>query len=448
MLPRIRHCCCLDATLRSIASQRCASSTASRQNLGPNDGILEVLEQNMQEEATKPERNPYKIRAFSTAINAVKQLERPIVSVEEVRFLRGVGPGIARRIQDYLDVHSPVPRPIPTVKTSESSLSASEVARLKEDLMSISGVGPKKAQTLIDAGCTCLNDLKLPQYRSKLSNAQLIGMDFHDHLQESAQRHEAEVVAQLIQDSVSSKFEVHLVGDYRRGASASSSIDIMLLHPSHVHIPTPAPFTSASKKPSRSQSVFHTAPPTKSSRANSPLLTHVLPSLQDRGLVAAALSFGLQTWQGIALVPDGESGGREDRQKRLQMIGKKEGNYRRLNISMVPIKSRGAALLALTGDAEFNRHLYTRATKLGLHLNEYGLWRWNHEASTESDMNPFDSEQSDSQSIRGHWELIKAESEEDIFLELGLDYVAPERRNYGFLVEMPGKKKRGKKLSS
>lgn len=42
----------------------------------------------MQEEATKPERNPYKIRAFSTAIKAVKQLERPIVSVEEVRLVR------------------------------------------------------------------------------------------------------------------------------------------------------------------------------------------------------------------------------------------------------------------------------------------------------------------------------------------------------------------------
>ncbi|KAF9492013.1 Nucleotidyltransferase [Pleurotus eryngii] len=447
MLPRIRHCRCWDPTLRFIALQRCALSTASKQNLGPNDGILEVLEQNMQEEAAKSERNPYKIRAFSTAIKAVKQLERPIVSVEEVRLLRGVGPGIARRIQDYLDVHSPVNPP--SISNSKATRKLTLCLRSSQ-----TEGGPHvnkrsgKAQTLIDAGCTSLNDLKLPQYRSKLSNAQLVGIDFHDHLQESAQRREAEVVAQLIQDSVSSKFDVHLVGGYRRGAPTSSSIDIMILHPSHVHIPTPAPFTPASKKQHRSQFVFHTTPPTKSSRANSPLLTHVVPSLQDRGLVAVALSSGPQTWQGIALVPDGENGGREDRQKRLQMIGKKEGIYRRLNISMVPIKSRGAALLALTGDAEFNRHLCTRATKLGLHLNEYGLWRWHHEASTGCDMDPFDPEQPDSQSIRGHWELIKAESEEDILLELGLDYVAPERRNYEFLVNTPGKKKRGKKLSS
>lgn len=115
---------------------------------------------------------------------------------------------------------------------------------------------------------------------------------------------------------------------------------------------------------------------------------------------------------------------------------------------MVPIKSRGAALLALTGDAEFNCHLCTRATKLGLLLNEYGLWRWNHEASSGSDMGPLDSEQSDHELVGGHWELIKTESEEDILLELGLDYVSPERRNYGFLVDTPGKKKRGKKVPS
>ncbi|KAF4581424.1 hypothetical protein EYR38_002750 [Pleurotus pulmonarius] len=421
MLSQIRHCCRWNSTLRSNFLQCCASSTASKQDLGPNGGILEVLQQNMQEEASKPERNPYKIRAFSTAINAVKQLERPIVSVEEVRL---------------------IPRPIPTAKPPEGLLSASEAARLKEDLMSISGVGPKKAQTLIDAGCTSLNDLKLPQFRSKLSNAQLIGIDFHDHLQQSAQRHEAELVAQqLIQDGVSSKFEVHLVGDYRRGCSTSPSIDIMLLHPSHVHVPTPSstPSTTTSKKQPRPQAAFHTPPPTKSSRATSPLLTHVLPSLQDRGLIAVALSSGLQTWQGITLVPDGS----EDRQERLQKIGRKEGIYRRLNISMVPIKSKGAALLALTGDAEFNRHLCTRATKLGLLLNEYGLWRWNCEASG-SDTGPFDPEQ-----LRGgHWELIKTESEEDILLELGLDYVSPERRNYGFLVDTPAKKKRRKKLPS
>lgn len=96
---------------------------------------------------------------------------------------------------------------------------------------------------------------------------------------------------------------------------------------------------------------------------------------------------------------------------------------------MIAQKSRGAALLALTGDTDFNRDLRIRASKIGLHLNEYGMWRWN-----ENEEVPHE----------GFWELVRAETEEEVLKELGMEYVEPVKRNFSALgVGMKGAK--GKK---
>jgi DNA polymerase beta len=96
------------------------------------------------------------------------------------------------------------------------------------------------------------------------------------------------------------------------------------------------------------------------------------------------------------------------------------------------MKSRGAGFLALTGDLEFNKDIRTRAVKLGMYLNEFGLWRWQTENDASVEGN---GEQ------RGFWELVRAESEEEILREVGLECVEPEKRNFAFVM---GKTKRGR----
>lgn len=53
-----------------------------------------------------------------------------------------------------------------------------------------------------------------------------------------------------------------------------------------------------------------------------------------------------------------------------------------------------------------------------MHLNEWGLWKW-------------ESTQSDSED--GAWALVAGSDEEAIFTEIGLDYVEPEKRNFSNL---------------
>jgi DNA polymerase beta len=101
--------------------------------------------------------------------------------------------------------------------------------------------------------------------------------------------------------------------------------------------------------------------------------------------------------------------------------------------SLVPWKSRGAALLALTGDIEFNRHIRVRAGNLGMHLNEFGLWRWQSNTSEEPDVGTEEDIEG-----KGFWELMKADTEEDILTELGMEWIEPTKRNFVFVA---GKKR-------
>jgi DNA polymerase beta len=94
----------------------------------------------------------------------------------------------------------------------------------------------------------------------------------------------------------------------------------------------------------------------------------------------------------------------------------------------------------LTGDEEFVRIARLAAARLGMYLDEYGLWRWHssEEAALESQSqfqvqsNPDTSAQHRPQN-GGYWELVEGESEDRILDEIELGVIAPHRRNFGFL---------------
>lgn len=103
---------------------------------------------------------------------------------------------------------------------------------------------------------------------------------------------------------------------------------------------------------------------------------------------------------------------------------------------LYPILSEGSALLASTGDAEFNSHLRKVAKTMGLRLNEYGLWRHCRSPGSSLDNSAEPNGVTNGKSAgaeEGRWELIVSRTEQEIFDELGIDYVEPERRNFSFI---------------
>jgi DNA polymerase beta len=109
--------------------------------------------------------------------------------------------------------------------------------------------------------------------------------------------------------------------------------------------------------------------------------------------------------------------------------------------SLAPTKSNGAALLALTGDKEFNIDIRNKATRLGLFLNEFGLWKWTSDTLLRGDAD-------ETSNSKGYWSFIEGESEAAVLRELGLSYVEPIKRNFAYLsnsnADAPTTKKKGR----
>ncbi|KAJ7256795.1 hypothetical protein B0H12DRAFT_483942 [Mycena haematopus] len=380
---------------------------------GPNHAILEMLKSNKDEEALRPNKNPYKIRAFTDAIRVIEKLDQPLRSASEAKTLKGVGPGIHRRIQEFFETPGHAPKDIDPKALQQ--LKQDRVAQT--ELEQISGIGPVKARQLVGAGCRTVEQLRTtPHFLDMLSNIQRIGVTYFQHIEARVPRVEAEAVAQCIRDVLSPKYEVIIGGSYRRGAPDSSDIDLIILHPDHVHVPFPTIF------PSHVKALPGTRKKQNGTRPPSFLHDDIVPILQSRGIIAATLSSGDLRWQGIVLLPDPDSAIKDDQlaehKRRATAIENGHGVYHRADINLVAQKSRGAALLSLTGDTDFIRDLRVRASKVGMHLNESGLWRWNDNREEPHE---------------GFWELVRAETEEEVLRELGMEYVEPTKRNFSSL---------------
>ena len=87
----------------------------------------------------------------------------------------------------------------------------------------------------------------------------------------------------------------------------------------------------------------------------------------------------------------------------LKASVKLEKNFQ-VDVRVVQKESWGAAMIYFTGSKAHNVELRTRAIKMGLHLNEYGLYK------------------SDGKT------RVAGASEEDVYSALGVDYIPPELR--------------------
>lgn len=87
------------------------------------------------------------------------------------------------------------------------------------------------------------------------------------------------------------------------------------------------------------------------------------------------------------------------------MRGSRNGDYKGVQVNLFDVKPEeyGAAVLMATGSGEFNVMMRGKAKKLGLRLNQYGLWL-------------------------GDRRVCDCSTEDMIFAALGMTYVRPEDR--------------------
>ncbi|VDC05552.1 unnamed protein product [Peniophora sp. CBMAI 1063] len=411
-----------------------------------NAELVEYLSKILEEEKADPVANQYRIRSLAHAILSVQTAPHPITSGKEAIKLPRVGKGTADRIEMFLQGKK---------YGSEHEAAQRERFKLSKALQTIPGLGSRTADSLIADGVTSLSELRHPEHFRRLSPAQRIGLVYAKPLSDPISRLDAEMVADFIRDHISSNFKVELMGAYRRELANASAITILLSHPSVVHVPVPSrvkpppvgsgkispPFTDIASRyslsPLSSNGTKH--------ESTLALAQDVVRPLEDVGLIAATLVSQTRRWLGVAALPTRELDGRWGNMgERLRDIRRRRGRFVSLNLSLAPLKSLGAARLFLTGDDDFVRAARLAAMRQGLLLNEYGLWRWiPGPRAPPSQIFPDRpavgrgkeqwSTSTRDDGLEGHWELLEAETEEEILEQLGMGLVPPAKRNFMFL---------------
>ena len=232
-------------------------------------------------------------------------------------------------------------------------------------LTDIYGIGPKKAQELVKNGIKTIDDLR-EQQDNLLNDKQKIGLKYYDDIQKRIPRDEIDEYNQVFNNEfkkISNKdSEFEIVGSYRRGAKTSGDIDVII------------------------------------TADDSNVFKNFIDNLKEKGIIVELLSYGKTKSLVIAKLPGKEINRRVD----FMYTTKEEYPF---------------AILYFTGSKSFNTVMRSYALKLGLSLNEHGMYIKEKGKTKEDKVSK------------------KFNNEKDIFDSLYLKYKKPEERLDGRSVE-------------
>lgn len=287
-----------------------------KSNTDLKKNILDQLNILLNDKKSKGET--FRIRAYIKAINAIKEYEGPIESIEDLDNINGLAKGsIKERIKEFIE----------SGNISQVS-NINKNSKILEILNNIYGVGPSKANELVKKhNITSINDLKnkLLENPNILNNKQKIGLKYYEDLLKRIPRKEMEKHDKFITEFINlidknDDLIYEIVGSYRRNASTSGDIDVLC--------------TTKDK--------------------NIQLFNNIIENLEDDKYITETLAKGDKKFMGICKLP------RHKTNRRLDMIYTDYNNY-------------AFTLLYFTGSGQFNIDMRNHALSLGYSLSEYGL---------------------------------------------------------------------------
>jgi len=234
-----------------------------------------------------------------------------------------------------------------------------------EELCQITGIGPKKAQSLIDEGYTSIAKLRqgVADKKVAVTHHISVGLKWANDLNERMPREEVAQMETIIKQAaakVNPDLMVVIAGSYRRQKNSCGDVDCLI-----------------SSKAHQGEEI-----------ADYGYLNKIVKELTSSGFIKDSLTNeGEKKYMGVCQLASSNSKGR------------------RIDIRMVNYDNFYAALLYFTGSANFNIKLRKTAMELGLKLNEYS----------------FESNKTGKK--------ILVHSEKEIFDILGMEYVLPTDRN-------------------
>ena len=262
------------------------------------------------EDLMKRKGEPMRMRAYSRAQESLMLITTDITAVSQLKGVRGIGKTILKKFEEFV---------------TTGKLGTLERAKGNPIYLfaRIYGIGPKKAKELVEKnGIQSLEELHQRQDEF-LNKNQRIGLKYFDDIEERIPRSEIQLYEKKFRKvfdkikSANSKFEI--VGSYRRGASSSGDIDVIL-----------------SDDP-ENRKIFHA----------------FVDALVAEGTIIEVLSKG----KGKSFVM-------------TRLAGKPA---RRVDFMFAPLKEFPFAILYFTGSKAFNVMMREHARTLGFSMNEHKL---------------------------------------------------------------------------
>jgi len=260
---------------------------------------------------------PFRARAYQKAQETLMTYPDDIYSIDQLKGKPGIGTTIMDKLDEY-------------VKTGTLRILEREKNNPITILGDIYGVGPKKAQELVNAGVKTIDELRSRQ-NELLNDTQKIGLKYYEQIQERIPRKEIEEYDKIFKESFDkvaksspdAKFEI--VGSYRRGAQTSGDIDVIITSKTGV------------------------------------IYKEFVDELLKTGIILEVLSRGASKTLVIAKLP-----------------GLFEGNERisrRVDFLYAPLDEFAFAILYFTGSKIFNTVMRQYGLNKGYTFNEHGIYK-------------------------------------------------------------------------
>ncbi len=311
----------------------------------------------------------WKVRAYSKAIKSIKEFDGDITSVDDVKGLDGIGAKILAKIKEIIDTGKLAAAE--KIKNEDTGRNA-----LVETLMQVYGIGPAKAKDLVDnVGIKSLEELKI-RGDEVLNDKQLIGLKYHADFLERIPRSEMikhDSYIQEVINKVNPNLQAVITGSYRRGATDSGDIDVLI---SWKNVGTGG--TNKIKLNFKKD-----------------IISEIVDIMTQNGYMKDVLAIGEKKCLGVCKL------------KRHRM-------NRRIDLLWTPSVEFPFALLYFTGSQEFNILMRNHALTKGYSLSEHGL----KEVANDNTM-----------------VNCNLHTEEDVFRFLELKYIAPEMRSKNLILE-------------
>lgn len=266
----------------------------------------------------KAKKETFRYRAYVKAIQSIKEYEGEITSIDDLDKVSGLAKGSIRtKIEEF-------------IKTGEIQQvkAITEDSKVIDDLSNIYGIGPSKANELVNENkVSSIDDLKIKLEKDEklLNEKQKIGLKYYEDLLKRIPRKEMVKHDTFITDFIkgvdkNNDLIYEVVGSYRRNAKNSGDIDVLC--------------TTKNK--------------------DTKLFNDIIEKLEEDKYVTETLAKGKKKFMGISKLP------RHKTHRRLDMIYTDYSNY-------------AFTLLYFTGSGQFNVEMRNHALSLGYSLSEYGF---------------------------------------------------------------------------